>query len=311
MSTLRPVAFSHIIIIYNPASTGPSQAMAEALAARLSGGPAVVELAPTRHAGHGEELAAAAARRYPRPLVVSSSGDGGYHEVVNGVMAAVAAGHQAAAAVLPAGNANDHHRTLARAPLADGIAAGRTARIDLLRVEIQPPTGGGPSAAHPSAAPPPTIRYAHSYLGLGLTPVVAAELNRHTLNVVRELIIVVRAFARLRPVAIRVGGRAVELDSLIISNIRHMAKTLTLSRTGHPADGQFEITTFPAAGKLRLLGRLAHAAVIGLRANARAKHYAFETLKPTPIQLDGEVTNLTAGTRVTITIAPAALETIL
>jgi diacylglycerol kinase (ATP) len=292
--------FSRIVIIYNPNSTGPSQSMAESLAADLKGLPAPVELAPTRAPGHAIELAEAAARAGGRPLIVSSSGDGGYHEVVGGVMRAAAAGHPAVTAVLPAGNANDHHRTLARdRPLADRIRAGRTTRIDLLRAEFAPPAG------------PTTTQFAHSYLGLGLTPVVAAELNRHTLNAFRELLIVIKTFAQLQPVTINVDGRTLALDSLVISNINQMAKTLTVSQTGRPTDGQFEITTFPAGSKLALLGRLIRAAVSGLRANARTNHYEFSVTKPTPIQLDGEVSDLAAGTRVTVTAAPAALETIL
>jgi diacylglycerol kinase (ATP) len=311
------MAFPRIVIIYNPNSTGPSRALAEELAAALlnidhrylivksSTTPVVpgaipIELAPTQRAGHAVELAEAAARRYDRPLIVSSSGDGGYHEVVGGVMRATAAGHPAVTAVLPAGNANDHHRTLARdQPLADRIRAGRTTRIDLLRADFHSPTG------------PTTTSYAHSYLGLGLTPVVAAELNRHTLNAFRELIIMVKTFAGLRPVTIQTGGRTLTLDSLILSNINQMAKALTVSQTGDPQDGQFEITAFPAGSKLALLGRLVRAAIGGLRAGRRASRYEFTVTKPTPIQLDGEVSDLATGTRVTVTAAPSALETIL
>jgi diacylglycerol kinase (ATP) len=293
------MAFSHITIIYNPNSTGPSQQMAKDLAAELISGPnpvaaGAIELMATERAGHAEELAAAAARAHDRPLVVSSSGDGGYHEVVNGVMKAAAAGHPAVAAVLPAGNANDHRRTTRRAPLAEGIRAGRTTHIDLLRVEVGS-----------------NVRYAHSYLGLGLTPVVAAELNRHTLNAFRELLIVLRTFARLQPVAIRQDGRTLQLDSLILSNINQMAKALTVSQSGRPTDGKFEVTAFPAGSKFRLLARLLRSAVTGLRADARVTAYTFEVLKPMPIQLDGEVIDLPTGTLVKVTAAPGALETIL
>lgn len=296
------MAFSHITIIYNPSSTGPSQGMAEALAAQLGTAAGPVELKATAHAGHAEELAAAVAQAHTRPLIISSSGDGGYHEVVNGIMTATAAGHPAVAAVLAAGNANDHRRTVARAPLAEGILAGRTNHIDLLRIETQ--------LASPADAGP-LVRYAHSYLGIGLTPVVAAELNRHSLSALRELSIVFRAFAQFHPVTIRSEGKEQAYDSLIMSNINQMAKTLTLSRTGQPTDGKFEITSFPAGSKLRLLSRLLRAAVLGLDADARVASYELETLTPIPIQADGEVTDLPAGTRLKVTAAPGALETIL
>jgi diacylglycerol kinase family enzyme len=299
------MTFSHITIIYNPNSTGPSRAMAERLAAKLTAAgpgayaPEQVELVATAHAGHAEELAEAAARAHQRPLIVSSSGDGGYHEVINGVMTAVRSGHPAVAAVLPAGNANDHRRTLARAPLGDSILAGRTTRIDLLEVDIAAPDQR-------------SLRYAHSYAGLGLTPVVAAELNRHTLNALRELLIVVRTFAKLQPVTLcDAAGRTIRLDSLILSNINQMAKTLTISHTGRPTDGRFEVTAFPAGSKWRLLMRLLRAAVSKLPANARVTEYSFTVVKHAPMQLDGEVTELPAGTRITVKIAPAALETVL
>lgn len=293
------MAFSHIIIIYNPNSTGPSRKLAEQLAADLAGYPAPVELLATKHPGHAEELGRQLAAKYNQPLIVSSSGDGAYHELINGVMTAVDAGHLATAAVLPAGNGNDHRRVTARAPLAESIRADRTTTIDLLHFTFRRPDGRT------------TTRYAHSYAGIGLTPVVAAELNRHSLNALRELIIVVRAFAQFRPVTIRTGGRTARFDSLIFSNINEMAKALKVSQTGRPNDGQFELTAFPAGSKLALLCHLIRAVFGGLHADQRLRQYEFELVKPTPIQLDGEVTPLGAGTTVTVRIAPRALQTVL
>ena len=67
-------------------------------------------------------------------------------------------------AVLPAGNANDHRRATRERPLADAIVAGSVTRIDLLKLPFE-----GSS---------PTTRYAHSYIGLELTPVVAVDLEK-------------------------------------------------------------------------------------------------------------------------------------
>jgi diacylglycerol kinase (ATP) len=64
---------------------------------------------------------------------------------------------KAVCAVKAAGNANDHRRTTARRPLIDAITAGEVRRIDLLRLAI----GDGVRAQ---------THYAHSYIGLGLTP---------------------------------------------------------------------------------------------------------------------------------------------
>jgi diacylglycerol kinase family enzyme len=81
--------FDRIVIIFNPNSTGDAPRSAEELRAELVRRlPAVpVELCPTQHAGHARDLAREAAGT-GRPLLVSVSGDGGYNEVVDGVMQA-------------------------------------------------------------------------------------------------------------------------------------------------------------------------------------------------------------------------------
>lgn len=295
------MSFSNIAIIYNPNSTGPSRKLAETLADKLKAvQPAPVELIATQRAGHAEELATQLASASSRPLIISSSGDGGYHEVVNGVMKAPHnADHAPVAAVLPAGNANDHRRTLARAPLFESIMANRIAQLDLLKVELK--TDGQPART----------RYAHSYAGLGLTPVVAAELNRHSLTAWRELAIVLRAFFHFRPVLIDVAGRSQRVDSLIFSNIGQMAKILTLAIDAQPTDGQIAITTFPAKGKLQLLWHLLRAATTGLWADTHAKQYQFTVLRAVPMQLDGEVIELPANATVAVSAVPRALETVL
>src|SRR3712207_1630024 len=141
--------FDRIVIIFNPNSTGDAPGLAEELRADLAGRlPAVpVELCPTRYAGHARDLARDVART-GRPLLVSVSGDGGYNEVVDGVMQA--GDSEAVCAVRAAGNANDHRRTTRQRPPADAIVAGGGRRVDLLRLAI----GSGGAAqnryAHPS-----------------------------------------------------------------------------------------------------------------------------------------------------------------
>ena len=122
-------------IVFNPNSTGNAseraQELADELAERAPDLP--VTLRPTEHAGHGREIARDAARE-GRPLVVSVSGDGGYNDVVNGLMEAGADG--VFAAVLAAGNANDHRRVTRERPLADAIVDGEVSRLDLLRMSV-------------------------------------------------------------------------------------------------------------------------------------------------------------------------------
>jgi diacylglycerol kinase family enzyme len=290
-------AFDRIVIVFNPRSTGnaPESAreLADELRARLPEVP--LELSPTRHAGHARDLAREAAGT-GRPLIVSVSGDGGYNEVVNGVMDA--GNDRAVCAVRAAGNANDHRRVTRERHLADAIVAGDVRRIDLLRLTL----GTGEAAV---------VRYAHSYIGAGLTPVVAVDLEAGGKGSWREIVSVVRGFARFRPFPIRLeDGRRRRIDSLVFANIAEMAKYARLSEAGTPDDGRFEVVTQRQTGKLRVLATAVRAATRGLGPQPSATHYAFTALTPMPLQLDGELVELEADTLVTVDIAPSALATV-
>ena len=290
-------SFDRIVIIFNPRSTGNAPRSAEELrdelAKRLPTVP--LDLSPTHHAGHARDLARKAAGT-GSPLIVSVSGDGGYNEVVNGVMDA--GNDDAVCAVRAAGNANDHRRTTRERPLADAIVAGVVRRIDLLRLTV-----GTGSAAQ--------VRYAHSYIGVGLTPVVAVDLEKGGKGSWREIVSVVRGFSRFRPFPIRLeNGRRRSIDSLVFANIAEMAKYATLSDNGAPDDGRFEVITQRQTGKIRVLATAIRAAIRGLGPQPSATHYAFTTLAPMPLQLDGELMELEADTLVAVDIAPRALPTI-
>jgi diacylglycerol kinase family enzyme len=290
-------SFDRIVIVFNPQSTGNAARSAEELRAELAERlPDVpLELSPTQHAGHARDLARKAAGT-GMPLIVSVSGDGGYNEVVNGVMDA--GNERAVCAVRAAGNANDHRRVTRERPLADAIMAGGVRRIDLLRLTV----GSGPGAR---------VRYAHSYIGVGLTPVIAVDLEKGGKGSWREIVSVLRGFSRFRPFPIRLeDGRRRRIDSLVFANISQMAKYATLSETGRPDDGRFEVITLPHTAKWRILGVALRAATTGLGPQPSATHYGFTTLKPTPLQLDGEVLAVDAGTVVCVEVAPRALATI-
>jgi diacylglycerol kinase (ATP) len=294
---LRVSSFDRIVIIFNPHSTGSAPKSAKQLRGELARRlPAVpLELCPTRQAGHARELAREAART-GSPLIVSVSGDGGYNEVVNGVMDA--RNDRAVCAVRAAGNANDHRRVTRERPLADAIVAGDVRRMDLLRLTV----GSGTDAL---------TRYAHSYIGVGLTPVVAVDLEKGGKGSWREIVSVVRAFSRFRPFPIRLeNGRRRSIDSLVFANIAEMAKYALLSEDGRPDDGRFEVVTQRRTGKLRVLATALRAATQGLGRQPTATHYAFTTLAPMPLQLDGELMELEADTPVAVDIAPRALATL-
>ena len=290
-------SFDRVVIIFNPQSTGDAQASAvelrDELRVRLPDVP--VDLSPTQRAGHARDLAREAAAT-GSPLVVSVSGDGGYNEVVNGVVDA--GNDRAVCAVRAAGNANDHRRVTREQPLADAIVAGEVRRIDLLRLTI----GTGPAAE---------VRYAHSYIGVGLTPVVAVDLEKGGKGSWREIVSVVRGFARFRPFPIRLeDGRRRRVDSLVFANIDEMAKHARLSEGGSPDDGRFEVITQRQTGKLRVLATAVRAATRGLGPQPSATHYGFTPLVPMPLQLDGELVELDAGIPVSVDIAPLALATV-
>jgi diacylglycerol kinase (ATP) len=291
------MVFDRIVVIFNPNSTGPAPQLAEelraALAERLPDTP--LQLCPTERAGHARELAAQAAAT-GCPLIVSVSGDGGYNEVVDGVMRT--GNRDAVCAVMAAGNANDHRRSTGERPLVDAIVEGGVRRIDLLRLTV-----GRDSAAH--------TRYAHSYIGLGLTPIVAIDLEKGGKGSFKEIVSVVRTFAKFRPFTIDVDpGGVRSLDSLLFANIDEMAKYATLSEDSRPDDGRFEVIAVPHTAKWRILGVALKAATRGLGPQPTARHFRFTTVKPTPMQLDGEVIAVEAATPVSVDIAAGALATI-
>ncbi len=259
--------------------------------------PAVkVKRLPTKYAGHAWELARYIANTEARPLIISASGDGGYNEVVNGVMEAD--NPHAICAVLPAGNANDHSRTMQDHPLSEEIKKGKVTQLDLIKVTAKAPGSNQ------------VVRYAHSYVGLGLTPVIATELNKHTLNAFKEIILVVKTFYRHRPFKIKHRDKILRLDSLLFANINQMAKVLTLAPENRPDDGKFEVITFLSGHKRRLIRKLAKAAVSKLNTTRRQRVYKFTTFKKMPMQLDGEVMELKGGSTVTVECMHKALTTI-
>ena len=128
--------FDTICVIFNPHSTGDAPQLAAQLRDRLTQDlpyTPEIRMLPTEHTGHAVDLAREAAGT-PNALVVSVSGDGGYNEVVNGVMSAEST--DAVCAVVPAGNANDHQRTTARQPLAEAVAEGHVRKMDLLGTHL-------------------------------------------------------------------------------------------------------------------------------------------------------------------------------
>lgn len=290
--------FNEIHIIYNPKSKGPSKLLARQLQRDLFTKYELhSHLHATAHAGHGKELAYSIAKNCSHPLIISASGDGGYHDVVNGVLSAQDEGATPVCAVLPAGNANDHARVVHNSALSSLIAKGEVRKIDILKMSLE--TEGVT-----------TERYAHSYIGFGLSPAIAVELNETDLNIFKEIFIVGRNILANRSFAILHNDRHISLDSLVFSNIGEMAKILKLSRDAKPDDGLFEVNIFPHRGKTDLIKRL-WKATRGSNQAKQVKTFRFILAKPTVAQLDGEVLHISGKTKVQIDAEHQILRTLM
>nr|WP_296070744.1 hypothetical protein [uncultured Actinoplanes sp.] len=61
-------------------------------------------------------------------------------------------------------------------------------------------------------------RYAHSYIGLGITPTVALELEAGGKGSIREVISTIRTFSRFRPFQIETDAGTESFDSVIFAS---------------------------------------------------------------------------------------------
>lgn len=284
-----------VLVVYNPGSTGDADVLARGLRDDLaSARPSLpVELRPTEYAGHAREIAREAASGAGHPLIVSASGDGGYNEVVNGILDVPGTG--AAAAVLAAGNANDHRRVTARRPLLEAIVADAPERMDVLEMRVG------------DHAP----RHAHSYIGFGLTPVVALQIEKGGKGTVREVLSTVRSFWAFTPFEIEFqdGGRR-KIDNLVFANIGEMAKVAELSEDSRPDDGRFEVVLLEHRPKWKQLGIAMKAAVSGLGRQPATSEFRFRACGPMPVQIDGEVDDVEAGAEISVRCVAGALRVV-
>lgn len=291
--------YSSITIIYNPNSTGSSQKKAERLAKRLKrlGYDEQVQIAATEHSGHAEELAYEHSISTDNPLVISSSGDGGYNEVVNGIMKANEAGKTVVSGLLPSGNANDHYKELHDRDILKQIKDGSTKQIDLLSISAK--INGKPWQ-----------RYAHSYIGFGITPEASKELNKIDLTPAKEIRIVLKTISNTKPMLIEKSGKKQQYFSLVISNVSRMSKFFNLSKDSSIDDGKFEVFTIEP-DRATILRSLVKAATSGVPHSIQTDNYSFKTIKKLSVQLDGEVFDIDPDCQVKVSIKPKALSCVI
>jgi diacylglycerol kinase (ATP) len=289
-------SYSAITIIYNPKSTHSGKNKATELKIRLA------ELLPdepitvmsTATHGHAELLAYEAAMQSPHPLIISASGDGGYHEVINGLMRAKHEGANPVAGLLPAGNANDHFNHQHSDDVAQEIYTGSERVIDLLKLTYYH------NHRHHSS-------YVHSYIGLGITPQAGVELNSHRLNHFWEVWLVLKALVSPHQARLKIGDTIEKYDSVTFSNTSRMAKVMRMSDIAQNDDGKFEVKLFKRRFRLHVLWMMLVAGTRGLRIRDQYEQYEFTTVEPTPLQMDGEIIKLPANALVKISIEPSAI----
>ena len=276
-----------VVIIYNPMSTGNSESNARKLRQNLQdlSFRRKIILRPTEYSRHAEKIAKTYARRRRRTLLISSSGDGGYHELINGILQAPKT--RVIAGLLPSGNANDHFSAVGSKNTAAEIMAGNIRKVDVLKMEAK-------------IDGKTWVRYAHSYIGIGISPLIGRELNRIKLNVFNEKIILLKQLLSYDYDTVVIDGVEKRLTSLIFANIPTMSKVLTVAKKSRINDGKFEVNSVEAGSKPQIFLRLFQASTLGLSEQTSTDFYKFRTIEPLPVQLDGEVYTLDGNCDVTV-----------
>jgi len=294
---MSPSSFSRICLIANPNSSRGGDRVARELRRRLRQAVTVpVSIHLTKRTGHARDFARKLLREDARTLLISVSGDGGYHEVINGAMASGV--KKPRCAVFGAGNANDHHQSLYENEdeFLKRLAGGRLRSFDLIRFDIG--KGNGKSTV-----------YAHSYGGVGLSAQAAHRLDQEASDPLAEIIGSLRTTAGAPAVPLRVGGRVLAYDSLLVLNVGRMAKYLRTRHRPRASGKRLYLVSLRHRGRLLRMWQVARAFAFGLPTR-RVERVTFTTAKPTLLQLDGEVHKLTAETQVGVTRSRQAIRTL-
>ena len=283
-----------IVIIYNPKSTGNSYELARRFQRKVRRVLDIpVTLVGTKSMGHGEILAKKYAELYERCMIVVSSGDGGYHEAVNGVLGS--ARPETVLGLLPGGKANDHYNFIHHGDVVKRIGVGRTQHLDVLKI----------------TSSKGWTRYVHSYAGLGLTAQLNDVLSQYDSNPLREAGLVVRHLFEVRPVSVMRRGKRKRLDNLLFLNGGRMSKFVKNDRSASITDGKFEVVEFRGGDIRSLLRHVFRALTIGLDYGRPMKMYTFTCCQNMSMQMDGEQVELHKDERITITVDSKRLRCII
>lgn len=290
--------YTSVHIIYNPKSTGKAGLKAKRLAARTGKFmDQKIELVPTMRAKHAIELAAAISRDSPRPLIISVSGDGGYHEVLNGVMQAIRDGDAVSPtiAVEAAGNANDHYHYVRTESLVKALR--QDAKKPMRCIEV----------IHKG-----TSLFAHSYWGLGHTAKSIDALNKTKLNPILEKVLLAKELVGHHAIKVRYGSNDHRVNNIVAAKIPRMAKVIKINKdlVAPPAD-KFWLLIDKEQTRTGVVKSAIKGALGRLEDQSELRQRFAVTVKEDWVmQLDGEVYPLKAGDKVQIKIAAEQLETI-
>ncbi len=282
--------FEQAVVLYNPKSTGESERNAKRFGRRLVRAKLAddVQVIATTHAGHAEELVAGLVQKHKTLLAVSSSGDGGYNELVNGALQPKPRGHSVVTGLVPSGNANDHYKALHKPYVIRRLKAGQLQVVDVLKIQ---------TTIHGKQ----WERFAHSYIGFGITSEIGKALNETKLTPTKEILVTAKAFLESEPFEVKIGASTQTLHSIIVSNVGKMSKFFKMSKSARVDDGLFEVIT-AEADKAKLLGVMVKSAMLGVPHEKQAKSFSFSTVTALPVQLDGEVYTIDSSAKVTVTI---------
>lgn len=301
MSRLAKRPFDCIFLIANPKSSGDGLVKAKELRKKLreSFPKTTVEIKKTQRPGHASDIAATLWKKHPRALFISVSGDGGYHDMVNGLMkAAGPTRRRPLCAIHGAGYGNDHQRSIrGDTDLVEALQRGLWRPLDLLKVDIL--TGRKQ-----------TTRYAHSYVGFGITGDVAGEIDKTRHTWTPQWLEAMRGIVSHEPIPLSVDGKRGRYHSLLILNVSRFGKFLQGADNTKAADGRFEVVSTRAHNRVKLL-RMGLQALSGkLGRHPQKSNTRIDLQSNTPTQFDGEPEEFRAGTTLRISSARHAVRTL-
>lgn len=282
-----------IFILYNPNSTGPAKKNALELQELISNNSSIsCTLLETKHESHAIELAKEHAGA--GIMIVSSSGDGGFHELINGVLQSNHA-TQTIVGLLASGNANDHYTTRHETDLLPRITKATATNMDILKI-----TWGSKTY------------YAHSYVGLGITADIGKILTEKRPSLLTEPWLVIAGLIKRHPVRIVINGKRRRYDSFVCNLIGKMSKYLVTGEKHRPQDGTFDLMTQRHASLADLFRHLLrHVVRDDIKDAASFRSLTFTTTHRTLIQLDGEAYTIEPRSEVTVACLPNALKCII